>query len=339
MNTKQKGIVIGVGAALVFITLLAVLAFSKRVSMNPEGTVGNTAGNLNNGGLFCEYDGTVYFSNAYDGGSLYAMNPDETEIRRLNTLKVCNLLAGGKYLYYFQTGSAVSSGFGQIQGMKSFDRCELNGKDSTALTKDVVTSAQLVDNYLYLLTATNSGPSFYKLKIDNTDKTELAALSINPACVQNGVIYYNGVESDHYLYALNTVNDTVSEVWAGNLWYPILSGDYVYYMDVENNYRLCRYSLSQNVIEVLTNDRVDCFNVGSGFIYYQKNSNDPQLICMRADGTNAVVIAEGNYTHINMTSQYVYFQAFDDNTTIYHSYIGSGSCSSFTAAMEAIPAK
>lgn len=339
MNTKQKGIVIGVGAALVFITLLAVLAFSKRVSMNPEGTVGNTAGNLNNGGLFCEYDGTVYFSNAYDGGSLYAMNPDETELRRLNTLKVCNLLAGGKYLYYFQTGSAVSSGFGQIQGMKSFDRCELNGKDSTALTKDVVTSAQLVDNYLYLLTATSSGPSFYKLKIDNTDKTELAALSINPACVQNGVIYYNGVESDHYLYALNTANDTVSEVWAGNLWYPILSGDYVYYMDVENNYRLCRYSLSQNVIEVLTNDRVDCFNVGSGFIYYQKNSNEPQLICMRADGTNAVVIAEGNYTHINMTSQYVYFQAFDDNTTIYHSYIGSGSCSSFTAAMEAIPAK
>lgn len=336
MNAKQKRILITASGALILILLLTVLAFAKRITMNPAGTVGNTAGNLNNGGFFCEYDGTVYFSNSYDGGSLYAMDPSEGNIRRLNTLQVRNILAGGDYLYYFQTGSASSSsGFGQIQGMKSFDRCNLKGKDITSLTKDVVVTGQLVDNYLYLLTSTNSGPSFYKLKIDNTDKTILADYSINPACAQNGIIYYNGTEKDHYLYALNTANDTASEVWAGNIWYPVLSGDYVYYMDVANDYRLCRYSLTQDQIQVLTNDRVDCFNVGNGFIYYQKNSTAPQLICMRTDGTEPMVIAEGTYNHISMTSQCVYFQAFDDDTTIYHSYIGSGSYGSFTAAQEA----
>ena len=55
--------------------------------MNPPGTVGNTAGNLYNSGLFCEYDGTVYFSNAADNGALYSMNVDETEVKKLNTLK------------------------------------------------------------------------------------------------------------------------------------------------------------------------------------------------------------------------------------------------------------
>ena len=340
MNTKQKRIIIGVLAALVIVSLLVVLAYSQRVSMNPDGTVGNTAGNINNSGLFCEYNGKVYFSNSYDGGSLFVMNPDETELRRLNYLNVQNILAGGKYLYYFQTGSTSSSSLGQVKGLTSFARCKLNGKSEISLTRDVVTSAQLVDNYLYMLTATDAGPSFYKMKIDKSDKTELANVAINPACAQDGIIYYNGVESDHYLYALRTSNDSVSEVWAGNLWYPILYGDYVYYMDVENNYRLCRYSVSQNVIEVLTNDRVDCFNVGSGYIYYQKNSSsDPQLICMRTDGTDAMTVASGTFTNINMTSQYVYFQAFDDNTTTYHSSIGSGISSSFNAAMQAAESK
>lgn len=318
---------------LVIVLLCAILLFSGRVAMNPAGTVGNTAGNLNNGGLFCEYDGTVYFSNRNEGGSLYAMDPDEGNVRRLNTLNVGNILAGGKYLYYFQTGSTDSdSGFGQLQGMKSFDRCKLNGSDATALTSDVVVTGQLVDNYLYLLVSHNAGPSFYKLKIDKSDKADLADYIINPACASNGILYYNGTQNDHYLYALDTADDTVSEIWRGNLWYPVLDGGYVYYLDVANNYRLCRYSLSEDIIQILTEDRVDCFNVGSGYIYYQKNGANAQLKRMYTDGSNVQVIAEGNYTNINMTSQYVYFQEFGDDVTMYHSAIGSSVFSPFHPA-------
>ena len=219
----------------------------------------------------------------------------------------------------------------QLQGIHSFNRCQLNGKNSTAITTDVVIKGQLVNNYLYLLTSTGSGISFYKTKIDGSDHVDLADYDINPASAENGIIYYSGTESNHYLYALNTANDATSEYWRGNIWYPIKQGDYVYYMDVENNYRLCRYSFSRNVIEVLTQDRVDCFNVGSGLIYYQKNStSDPQLKCMSIDGSNPFTIAYGNYTNINMTSRYVYFQAFDDENTLYHAPLGSSTYSVFT---------
>lgn len=330
MNTNRRSLLVTFLFLLLIVFLCILLVFSGRISMNPAGTVGNTAGNLNNSGLFCEYDGTVYFSNANEGGSLYAMDVDEGNVRRLNTLKVCNILAGGKYLYYFQTGSvSSSSGLSQLQGMKSFDRCKLNGKDSASLTGDVVVTGQLVDNYLYLLISKNAGPSFYKLKIDKSEKVALADYIINPACASNGIIYYNGTQNDHYLYALNTADDTVAEVWRGNLWYPVLDNDYVYYLDVANNYRLCRYSLSQDVIQILTEDQVDCFNVGSGYIYYQKNGADAQLKSMYTDGSHVQVIAEGNYTHINMTSRYVYFQEFGDDSTMYHTAIGSGVFSPF----------
>lgn len=335
MRTVHRNILVVVLFVLLIVLLGAILVFSGRIPMNPTGTVGNTAGNLNNGGLFCEHDGTVYFSNANDGGSLYAMDINEGNVRKLNSLKVRNILAGGTYLYYFQTGSASSdSGFGQLQGMKSFDRCKLNGSDVTALTKDVVVAGQLVDNYLYLLVSKLTETSFYKMKIDKSEKIVLADYPINPACAVNGTIYYNGTQDDHYLYALNTSNDVVSEVWEGNLWYPVVEGDYVYYMDVANNYRLCRYSMSQNVIQILTEDRVDCFNVGNGYVYYQKNGTSPQLKCMYTDGSYVQVIAEGNFTNINMTSRYVYFREFADETAMYHAPLGSPGYSAFAPVVE-----
>lgn len=336
MSTRVKYVLITAALILVLALLALGMHFSRKISMNPPGTVGNTAGNLNNAGLFCEYQDTVYFYHPQKGG-LFSMRPDESQVKRLNSLKVGNLLAGGRYLYYFQTGPAASldSELWQVPGIHSFDRCSLDGSGATVLTTDVVVTGQLVDNYLYLLTTSPGAISFYKLKIDGSEQADLADYIINPACAADGVIYYNGTQSDHYLYALDTATDVPSERFRGNLYNPIVSGDYVYYMDVENDYRLCRYSFSQNVIQALTSHRVDCFNIGGGYIYYQKNSaSQPELICMQEDGQNPRVIAQGNYTHINMTSQYVYFQAFGDEFSLYHSPLGSDSYTSFDPVEE-----
>ncbi len=332
---KKLTILVIAIVVLILALLTLYLILGGRIAQNPPDTIGNTAGNLNNGGLFCEQDGKVYFSNSFDSYSLYSMDLDEGNVRRLNTLKVRNLLAGGSYLYYFQTGTVEDgTGFGQIPGAKSFGRCKRNGTGTTALAKDVVVTGQLVGNDLFLLTSTNDGPSFYTITTNSSGKTVLADYTINPACARDGVIYYVGTTQNHYLYALDTTTHVSREVWRGNLWNPVLEGDYIYYMDVANAYRLCRYSLSQNVVEVLTEDRVDCFNMGGGYIYYQKNSSEePQLKCMRTDGSDVKVIAQGNYTHINMTSRYVYFQDFTDEVTMYHSPLGSDSYEIFYGAM------
>lgn len=337
-NRKQTVIALSVtiGILIILGVGIAVSLINNRVNMNPEGTIGNTAGNLNNGGFFCEYDGKVYFSNAFDSGTLYSMNADESDIRRLNNSEVRNILAGGEYLYYFQMGvSSSDSGFGTVSAPRSFNRCDLNGKNIASLTRDTVVTGQLVNNYLYLLVAGNSDPSFYKMKIDKSDQKVLADYIINPACAVDGYIYYNGTQNNHFLYSLNTSNDVSDEVFEGNIWYPAVDGDYVYYLDVGNNYRICRYSMSQNVIEVLTEDRVDCFNEGYGYIYYQTSGNNPGLVCMMSDGSGKTVIADGIYTNINMTSGYVYYQEYGDETTLYHSRLGSTYGEEFTAARTA----
>ena len=321
---------------LLFVIIVGALAIvGDRIPDNPPETVGNTAGNLNNSGYFCEYDGTVYFANAYDSNTLYSMDPSEQNIKKLGNASVKNILAGGKYLYYYQTGASGDAGIGALRTVRSFNRCKLNGTDVTGLTRDPIVSAQLVGSNLYIMTSGDNGPLFYRMKIDKSDKTDLADYEINPACAVNGTIYYNGTQENHYLYALNTSTDSISTLWNGNLWYPIAQGDYIYYMDVENNYRLCRYSLSRNEVEVLTEERIDCFNVGYGYVYYQVNGEEACLKCMRDDGSDSRVIAEGNYTAIHMTSLYVYFQMFGETSTWYHSPLGSQSYSGFDAARQA----
>lgn len=67
--------------------LLAVLIFlsirSSRIVYNNDNAIGNSAGNLNNGGLFCEYNNKIYFANPYDYNKLYVMNSDCTNAMKL----------------------------------------------------------------------------------------------------------------------------------------------------------------------------------------------------------------------------------------------------------------
>lgn len=330
MKTKFGKIILSIVLILALIGILTLSMLSRRIPMNPSGTIGNRAGNLYNAGLFVEKDGMVYFANPKDGGTLYSMTVNEGEITKLGDASVRNLLAGGKYLYFFQLKPSANAGLGYIRASHGFYRYDMDSSKFAALTTDVVVNAQLVNNFLYILTTNEEGPLFYKMKIDKSEQTTLSTLAINPSCAEGDYIYYNGVDSNHYLYSLNTNTDVESEVWAGNIWFPVVMGDYVYYLDVANDYRLCRYIRSQGVVEVLTNDRVDCFNISGGYIYYQKNStSSPALIMMNADGSNRKVVAEGNYTNINVTSQYVYFQEYGKEASLYHAPLGSTVASPF----------
>ena len=334
-------------ALIVFFVLIAALTAliifrrylpGKKFS-NPPGTVGNTAGNLNNGGRFCEYNDVVYFSNPYDGGALYAMSPDESGIHYLSSSIPQNILAGGDYLYYFQTGVAGSGDFSSIAMGHGFHRSDLSGRHPRSMSSDVIVSGQLVNDYLYLVSVDKGGTKFYKLRCDQSeDPISLADYAINPSCAVDGTIYYNGTLNNHFLHALDTNGDTIRQILDTPLWFPAVIGDYVYYLDLESNYQLRRYRFSSGETEVLATDRVDWFNVGSGFIYYQTVGAAPQLKCMRTDGSDVMTVAEGNYNNIHMTSRYVYFQDFSDGT-LYHSAIGSGSYSVFQAAADAVPSR
>lgn len=338
MKKNVKTTIIIVLAALVIILLSIWSLKEEHIEPIPAGTVGNTAGNANNGGYFCEYDGVVYFANPYDNGALYSMLPDESKIKKLSSVSVSNLNAGGDYLFYFQQEASGSSGLGYVRSKHGLFRCALNGKQVSRLTDDYLFNVQLVDNYLYYLSTNSTGSGFYRQAIDGSNPELLTENGWNFACAQtDGTVYYNGDATNHYLYRYDTRTGGSALVWEGNIWYPVYDNGYVYYLDVANDYRLCRYSLAEDKVEILTHDRVDCFNLAGGYIYYQKNSvSEPALKRMTINGQDAEIVAEGNYSRINVTSRYVYFSLYDNEMLTYRTPInGSVSVSSFSAAQTA----
>lgn len=322
---------------LAIVIILAILALNTgKVKLNDSNVVGNTAGNLNNGGLFCEKNGLVYFSNPYDNGALYSMKADGTEIKRIISAKVKFISADENHIYYYQQSASGTGGLGYVRSTYGMYRVNLKGRQGECLTQDAVFDMQLLGNYIYYTTTSDDTPEFRKVKIDESENKLLYPAAINPTCATADQIYYNGVESNHYLYSWNPNTDTSNVVWQGNIWDPVYDDGYIYYLDVANNYRLCRYSLSADRIEILTHDRVDCFNVGGGYIYYQSNSTtQPALKMMSVNGGNVQIVAPGNYTAINMTSRYVYFKLFGEEAPLYMVPLGSTSVSTFDAAMHA----
>ena len=337
MKKNWKFLVICCCVLLLLIAFGVLQTFDEQIPSNDITVTGNTGGNLNNKGLFAESDGKVYFSNSYDSGCMYSMNTDETDLRKLTNCSVNSINAAVDYLYYYLNDSSGGKGMGYVVRTYGVYRCKTNGSGSKCLDRQAAVTMQLVGDYIYYQRYNNTDyTKFYKIRTDKSGQELVSDEIINPAACHNGIIYYNGTAQDHNLYALDTRSDSATLLLEGNICYPVYAYDYIYYMDASSNYRLCRYSLSTGETEVLTEDRVDTYNVGSGYIYYQKNDADaPALIRMSEDGSNPEVIALGNYSDLNLTSEYAYFHEFGSDTPMLHVSHASTQVEDFTAAKQA----
>ncbi|MBO4337312.1 MAG: DUF5050 domain-containing protein [Lachnospiraceae bacterium] len=335
---KTSTIIVICAAVLIlagFVTF--ILLRSKGIAQNPEETVGNTAGNLNNGGYFCETDDAIYFANGYDEGTLYRMNPDLTNITKLSGASVAFLNNGGNYLYYYQKNSSAASSLGFVVRVSGLYRSDLKGAHVVCLDKSDCEQVCLVGNRVFYSKAVDGQDTMclHSVSTSNRDKKMLTDFQVNPACALNSVIYYNGTKNDHYLYAYDTRSDTSSLVAQYDMWYPVYYGDSVYFLYLSDNYSLCRLNLSSGELTKLSPGRVDCFNIANGYVYYQTQGEDPGLYMTTIDGQYNAQLAQGVYHNICIAGGYVFYQNFQADFPMFMAPIGSASVTTFDAAKEA----
>ncbi len=318
MQKKSAAIIITI--ALLLIGVLVGSRLLLAVPDNPADMIGNSAGNLNNRGLFCEDSGIIYFSNPYDGDRLYSMNADGSDKKLLQNVPVEYINSGGDYLYYYQKNSDDNVIFG-ISGNSSgiYQYKKESKKAADCLDRTASGIVSLIGSYVYYQHYDNEdGITLYRAKINSANREQLSISEINPACAVGGSIYYPDTEHDFYLSVFNTNSLTSGQLVSERAYNPVYEDGYLYYMNIPDDYSLYRYSMSGRTIQKLTDDRVDAFNVYGDYIYYQKNdAQDPALIRIMTDGSIPEIVAKGNYTNINITSQYTYFQEFGAPTPLY----------------------
>ncbi|MDD3239967.1 MAG: DUF5050 domain-containing protein, partial [Lachnospira sp.] len=97
-------------------------------------------------------------------------------------------------------------------------------------------------------------------------------------------------------------------------------GTYIYYIDVAKGYALVRLNSATKTIEQLyaDNGKVVNYNLYGNKIFFQTESGDNTgLYRMNIDGTQLEYIASGNLTNIHCTSQYTFFQYYENQGILY----------------------
>lgn len=326
---------------LVIIILLSVsYRFNKETTFNSGNISGNTAGNLYNNGIFCEYNGKIYFSNSYDEGDLYVMNLDGSHITKLYDDTVSYINAAGKYIYYARNNlneDNLNEIFrGNLYGVYRIDQ---TGKNIISLSDETCGVVSLGNNQIFYQQYTaDTALTLKSISIDGSNKKDLSDTAINPSCIVDGTMYYNNVSDNYNLMAMDIETGSTSVIYDGTCWNPIYDDNYIYFMDIENNYVLSRINLSTLEKQDLGTGRIDTYNLNEEYIYFQTNDEtNPSLNRMKKDGTEVETILSGNFCNINVTSEYVYFNQFGYDTPIFRiSSFGEIEVSRFDDAADAV---
>ncbi len=298
---------------------------------NEPGTVGNTTGNLYGNGLFCENDGVVYFANPNDYSRIYKMNPDESDIEVLANDSVYFINADSHYLYYSRNGNRDYSQMGFLN-VNINSLCRMSKRNGKVIILDDANcnAAALCDNKIvYFHYDAEDATSVYTVKIDGSEREQLTKSAIDPRCIYNGRLYYSGVEHDHNLHSMNLDSKDSAFVSSENLWLPIIDGNNLYYMNLDDKNRVYRSTLSGENKTGITTYGTSGYNVAGNYLYYQSIKGNPDGI-YRVDLTSGaeILLAEGEYNNINVTSKYVYFADYLSGTT-FHSPVGSNQVELF----------
>ena len=338
MLSKTSRNIIAIAAALLFMGGVVFYGITRHSSgMVPDYTIGNTAGNLTMGGVFAEINGKVFFANPYDENCLYSMNSDGTNIKKLCKLSASYINVGGDLVFFYGARVGTSTGLGSVAGKPGIFSVRSDGSHLTQLTSNIPMSMFLVNNNIYYKHAGVDSITFDVFDLKKKESRELLPHPISAYSYDRGKLYYGGETGERFLYTFDTGLGVEEAIWQGDVWAPVYSNGYVYYLDVQNNYRICRYSPENNVIEVLTNDRADFFNVYGSVIFYQKSSEtSPALKKMALDGSENMVVAEGTYNMVSVTSEYTYFTEFGHSTPLYRTpTYGYPGVTEFTEARDA----
>lgn len=311
--------------ALILLTIVGFVGIylitNGKTFMNSDDEIGNTAGNIINGGLFSEKDGFIYFSNPNDDGSLYVMNSTGTQFRKLHNDKAVFINVDEHYIYYLRSNHTKKSQHGSFlmfnnTGLYKVDQ---NGKNLKVISNKPGSHITLKGNYLYYQNYdVEEGLYLYRQKIDRTEEMVLVKDAVIPTLIDDGRLYYAGNTKNHNLNSLDLSSYTTRTEVKGNIMYPIYHGQYIYYIDMDDNYALKRMKTDGSKSTTLVKDRVFTYNISNSgqYLYYQiDNAKNNQLARLNLENLESETVIEGDFKQIHVTDNYVFFTAFDNSET------------------------
>lgn len=336
MNAKLKRNLILITVFFATAIIILIYVITNHTYYNDATTYGSTAGNLYNGGLFCEQEDRIYFSNFNDDGALYKMDLELRKVEKISEDKACFINADNHYVYYsrinYTKESSTKSIF--IFYNRGIYRIDHDGSSLTLLYKDPSGLLTLYGNHIYYQHYnTKTGTTFYRVGIDAKNEEKISDEPLLPASFYNGYLYYTGVTNDHFIRSMNVETKQDQIIYEGNCYMPIATKEGIYYLSLEDKYALCRIDHDGSNKTVLVERFCSTYNISpdGNTLYYQVDGGENNRICKLDLSTMTTeTIIDGNYKNIHVTSNYVFFRDFNE-TNIYAYQPSTGLLQTFHA--------
>ena len=238
-------------------------------------TLGNTAGNLTNGGYAAVQGEWAYYSFPYDSLSgLFRMKPDGTDKQKLSNDKAYSINVVGDWIYY------INADDNQIYAIGT------DGDGKRSVCQDRTYNFSVVGDDIYYTNANYHyseyvGLPVYTIRTDGTDQKELCSDKVISMNVSSDRIYYINTDDDGKIYSIDFDGDNrrrLSHSFIG--WHIAVLGDRIFYSG-SNGYM---YSISTDggSEQMVCSDIVSFINGDGEFVYYSTRDG---LFRIKPDGT------------------------------------------------------
>ncbi len=284
-----------------------------------DSITGNTSGNLLNSGLFCENGGKIYFANPYDDNKLYCMDSDLSNPKKLSDDRVSYINSAEKYIFYTRRNDQIKNDLNAVLSLSTTGLFRINtsGHSNFQLYEDPTQVVCLYGNNVYYQHYDQKkGLELYSIKIDGSEEKKIVSEAVAPYAIHNDRIYYTGWNSDHYIHSIGINASGAKVIYAGNCTNLTIQGDYLYFMNMEQDYSLCRIPFDGSSVETIINQRLATYNIsedGTSVYYQVDDGKNSGLYKLDLYTYNSSLIAEGNYNYLNLTSEYLFFEEYDQS--------------------------
>jgi hypothetical protein len=264
-------------------------------------TVGNTSGNLNNGGTFVEANGWVYYSN-YSLKDIIP-NPENPEYGTFR------MKADGSDRV--RLDSAINKGLNIVSDrIYAFDpllSAKLDGSDIVKVrdTQPFYTDGILVVNDRIIFSDTGKENKLFTIKTDGTELKQLTTLSSKRIDFAKGWVYYSTLSPVSLRkIKLDATEDTLVSDDVGSDF--IIVNDSIYYASLKDGSKLYRMDVTGLNPVKLSNLSIGSLNSDNTKLYFIDLA-DNKIHFANLDGTSEKSLSLNNAVNISIVTGYIYF--------------------------------
>jgi len=319
MKNQRKVIV----SIVVIVIAAFLLVFWQMIDFTPENDItatGNSAGNLYNGGYFCENGEDIYFSWPADDYNGFCMKPDGS-LKKMGISDAFSINIYNNYLYYGRNGAKGNVRSFLDRRPYGIYRVSLSNGSSKALNSALSEYICLSGSNLYFQEYTDTSLYFSRVNIKNSrDFERISSVGYPISCADNGYLYYAELKENHNIYRYDTRTGTSSIFYEGNCYQPIYENGFLYFIDLADGYALKRYSTSTEELTVIDNDRCVNYNLSGSVVFYQIENPDTGHYAMYRNntaGTEKQLVVDTSCCNINIAGNYAYFQYLGNSNSFY----------------------